>query len=725
MIPILYDAGLLNLETKTNGICRLGDCTSCVVTEERNGEYTLTLTMPFQGRHADELQVDRIIKAVPNDTSQPQCFRIVKVNKDMKGMSLEVLANHISYDMSFIPVRPFSATATGRHRAFELLWENTLEDNPFTHDAPDDALTKKMGPSTPTSLRSLLGGVQGSILDLFGGEFEFDNRRVIWRLNRGADNGVTIRYGKNLTSYEQEENIADTVCGIIPYYAQEDTVVYGDIQYCANVSNYAVPRTVPYDFSTSFEGEVPTKAQLNEMARSYIDSNSLGVPEVSIHVEFRQLWDSPEYEHIRNLEHVSLCDLVSVYFPQLAVIAKAKVVKTEYDVLLERYNFVELGSVRRTISDKIADVSDALSRTVTDQEMRIYQNEVNTILADKVSTNVLTAYQATVTNLLASKAEIADLNAYKAEVVELIAGKASIDDLQAVEAIIESLDATYAQIDFANVNTALIETGFAEQFLVSQGLLADAVTAASAQITGYLTGVGIVANSIKAGTLDAGNITVTNLDCASLTVGQINGHQIANGTISLANLSEDANDAISSALEEAGIAVSTAERCIVFVSVEYAQSTSDSIPPDSGWSPSAPSYREGYYTWQRTATTLADGTVDYSDTLCITGVKGDDGEDATVLRIDSSRGTLFKNSAFSTVLTVVIAKGPLQITDITALREEYGAAAHLSWKWKKMNDADFSTISASDSRLSNSGFSFTITPADVDEKIVFQCDLEI
>lgn len=725
MIPILYDADLQDLETKSNGICRLGDCTSCVITEERNGEYTLTLTMPFQGQYADELLVDRIIKALPNGTSQPQCFRIVKVNKNMQGMSLEVLANHISYDMSFIPVRPFSATATGRYHAFSLLWENTLEDNPFTYDAPDDALTKQMGPSKPMSLRSLLGGVQGSILDLFGGEFEFDNRTVIWHLNRGSDNGVTIRYGKNLTSYEQEENIAETVCGILPFYAKEDTVIYGDIQYCSNVGNFAVPRTVPYDFSTSFEGEIPTKEQLNAKALSYIDSNTLGVPDVSIHVEFRQLWDSPEYEHIRNLEQVSLCDTVSVYFPQLAVIAKAKVVKTEYDCLLERYNFVELGSVRQTISDKIANVSDALSRTVTDQEMRIYQNEVNTILADKVSTNVLTAYQATVTNLLASKAEIADLNAHKAEVVELIADKASIDDLQAVEAVIESLDATYAQIDFANVDTATIQTGFAEQFLVSQGLLADAVTAASAQITGYLTGVGIVANSITAGTLDAGNITVTNLDCASLTVGQINGQQIANGTISLENLSSEANTAISSALEEAGIAVSTAEKCIVSVSVEYAQSQSDALPPESGWSPNAPSYQEGYYTWQRTATTLADGTVDYSDTLCITGVKGDDGEDATVLRIDSSRGTLFKNAVFSTVLTVTIVKGPLQITDITALREEYGASSYLSWKWKRMDEDEFSTISASDSRLSNDGFTFTITPADVDEKIVFQCDLEI
>ena len=566
MIPILYEANLSNTDILTNGICRLSDCTSCVVTEERNGEFTLSLKMPMKGRYASELKVDRIIKAAANDTSQPQCFRIVRIDKNMKHMQLEVLANHISYDLSFIPVRPFSATVTGRHEAFEQLWENTLEDNPFTFDAPRDTLIKKIGPSKPTSLRSLLGGVEGSILDIFGGEYEFDNRNVIWHLHRGADNGVTIRYGKNLTSYEQEENIADTVCGIIPYYALEDTVIYGDIQYCANAGNFAVKRTVPYDFTMSFdEGSAPTVEALNAKARAYIEGNELGVPDVSIHVEFRQLWDTPEYQHLRGLEHVGLCDTVSVYFPQLEVTAKAKVVKTEYDCLLERYNFIELGSVRQDISVKIAAVSEQLTKTVQQKELRIYQNEVSALLADKISTNVFTAYQATVTSLLADKANVTDLTAYEAQVTILLADKASVDELRAVEASISNLDAQYAQIDFANVNTALISAGFAQQFLVSQGMIADAVTAESAQITGYLTGVGIVANSIKTGTLDAGNITVTNLNCASLTVGQINGQQIASGAVALSNLAADASTAINTAVSDASDAKAAAQQCVLLV----------------------------------------------------------------------------------------------------------------------------------------------------------------
>ena len=564
MIPILYESDLSGVST--NGIGRLSDCTSCVVTEERNGEYTLTMQTPFKGKHADELKVDRIIMALPNDTSQPQYFRIVKINKNMKGMSLEVLANHISYDMSFIPVQPFSATVTGRYQAFETLWENTLENNPFLFDAPADTLVKKFGTTVPVSLRAMLGGVEGSMLDVFGGEYEFDNRTVKWHLHRGSDRGVTIRYGKNLSSYEQEENISETVCGILPYYSMDETVVYGDIQYCSNADDFALKRTVPYDFTPSFEdGDTPTAAKLNTKARAYIEENTMGIPEVSIHVEFRQLWQTPEYRHLKDLEHVSLCDTVSVYFPQLAVTAKAKVVKTEYDCLLERYNYVELGSVRQDISDRIASVSDQLSKTVNQKELRVYQNEVSTLLADKISTNVFTAYQAQVTSLLADKVDTNTLTAYEAEVTLLLAAKASVDDLNAVTAVINRLDTTYAQIDFANVNTALISSGFAEQFLVSQGLIADAVTAESAQITGYLTGVGIVANSIRTGTLDAGNITVTNLNCASLTVGQINGQQIAAGAVSMSNLATDASTAITTAGSNASAALQAAQQCVQLV----------------------------------------------------------------------------------------------------------------------------------------------------------------
>lgn len=100
-----------------------------------------------------------------------------------------------------------------------------------------------------------------------------------------------------------------------------------------------------------------------------------------------------------------------------------------------------------------------------------------------------------------------------------------------------------------------------------------------------------------------------------------------------------------------------------------------------------------------------------------------DGEDAAVLRIDSSRGTVFKNNQVSTVLTVSIYRGSLRITNITDLRREFGATAHLQWYWQKMDESDFGIIVASDHKLSDDGFTLTLTPDEVDTKVTFMCEL--
>lgn len=209
--------------------------------------------------------------------------------------------------------------------------------------------------------------------------------------------------------------------------------------------------------------------------------------------------------------------------------------------------------------------------------------------------------------------------------------------------------------------------------------------------SGNIGGWTIQNNQIVAGNLDASVINVTNLGSDSLT--------------------QELSDTIDSA---------TADTQIL-----YALSTSPTTAPTSGWSTTAPAWEEGKYMWQKTVLTKADGSVVNKPATCISGANGVNGEDATILRIDSSRGTVFKNSNFGTTFTVVIWKGAKQITNATAMRAEYGIGSYLEWKWKRMEDTTFHVISASDSRISQDGFRFDITPADVDEKIVFQCDLVI
>lgn len=359
MIPILYDANLQDAWTISNGIGRLNDCLSCRVTEERNGEYTLEAEYPLNGIHAEKIATQRIIKARAGDKSDLQCFRIQRITPGMKTM--QIYANHVSYDLSFYPVKPFTATVTRPADALAVLWFNAVNPNPFLVDPELYTLENPatFGTEIPVSTRAMLGGVRGSVLDAFGGEYEWDNRKVIWKRNRGADTGITIRYGKNLMSFSQELNISETVCGILPYYSQEGTVVYGAIQYSDNASSFPFPKTITYDFTGDFAETAPTVEQLNARAASFVSANNVGTPVVSTDIEFFPLWQLPEYEQFKDLERVGLCDIVTVFFPMLNVRTKAKVVKTVYNTLLERYESVTLGTVRKNLADTVASLMEA------------------------------------------------------------------------------------------------------------------------------------------------------------------------------------------------------------------------------------------------------------------------------------------------------------------------------------------------------------------------------
>ena len=156
--------------------------------------------------------------------------------------------------------------------------------------------------------------------------------------------------------------------------------------------------------------------------------------------------------------------------------------------------------------------------------------------------------------------------------------------------------------------------------------------------------------------------------------------------------------------------------------MQYASCDSDTDAPTTGWSTTMPEHELGQYIWQKTVTTYNSGQTSTSTPTCISGANG---EDATVLRIDSSRGTVFKNNAVSTVLSAVIYHGGERITDITALRQSYGASAYLQWSWQRLDDERFGVISAADTRIGNNGFTFTLSPDDVDVKVTFMCELII
>ena len=362
MNPILYSATEKTFITQ--GLGTLSEAISCKVTEERNGSYELEMVYPQSGKRFKELLLNRIIKAVPAYRKDPEPFRIYYMSKPFNG-KVTVKAEHISYQLSYIPVRPF--TANNVIEAMEKLKQYSAEDNPFTFWTSKETKAK-MSFDVPTSCRALLGGTSGSILDTYLGEYEFNGYTVKLHDHRGVDKGVTIRYGKNLTDIKQEESIANTITGICPYWKSEETgevVTLSETTISSDkANNFPYKRTVPHDFTASFE-EKPTEAQLREKAQAYVRQTGFGVPDVSIDVSFVMLSQFEGYKDIALLEAVNLCDTVSVYFEPLEISAKAKVIKTVYNVLNDAYDSITLGSAKNSLAKVMEDISGNAEDQIT------------------------------------------------------------------------------------------------------------------------------------------------------------------------------------------------------------------------------------------------------------------------------------------------------------------------------------------------------------------------
>lgn len=359
MIPILFDSNETTFDT--NGLGRL-DAISCKVNEELNGLYELELVYPVSGPRFSDLVVSNIIVAMPYDGAQPQPFRIYKVSKAMGGR-VSVSARHITYQLNWIPVMPFNYSSLAN--CLVKLKQNSVYTNPFTF-LTNKTVTTGGAFTEPLPCRSMLGGVQGSILQRYGGDYEWDGWTVrLWK-RRGSDKGVRISYGKNLIDAKQETNIENTYTGICPYYIDSDTDAVTTLPekyiLASTASNFPFLRIQPVDFSSEWE-ESPTVAQLRARANQYITANNIGHPNVSVDVDFVALWQTEEYKNIAPLERVQLGDTVTVHFDKFDLDEQARVVAYEFDSLKERYNSITIGNLRSSLAKTFVDQGAAIETT--------------------------------------------------------------------------------------------------------------------------------------------------------------------------------------------------------------------------------------------------------------------------------------------------------------------------------------------------------------------------
>lgn len=357
MIPILYDIGETAFES--NGLGRLRDCISCKVTEERNGVYECEFEYPVDGAHFDEIICGRSIAVEHDDTNDVQPFDIYSYEKPIDGV-VTFHAKHISYRQANIVVSGTNVNSLAS--AFALL-SSGVPSNPFTYST-DKASTGYMAAADgiPRTVRQMLGGVEGSILDTYGGEYEWNRFNVILHSSRGERKDYTIRYGLNLVDYNEEVDYSGTYTAVVPYWGGEGSeAVVGPLISSGQTAYDGTNATVPLDLTDKFENK-PTVAQLETMAQSMLASNDYALPNQTISVDFVRLEDSEEYESYSNLQHCKLCDSVKVVFPRYHMEGYFKIVKTVYDVLLERFESMELGNLSTSLSEALG-ISDSLSGT--------------------------------------------------------------------------------------------------------------------------------------------------------------------------------------------------------------------------------------------------------------------------------------------------------------------------------------------------------------------------
>lgn len=424
-----------------NGLGALSDCISCVVEETLNGPYELEMQYRLNGLHYADITLRAIIMAKPNPTARPQPFRVYKISRPINGV-VTINAQHLSYDLSGIVIEPFNAPSLAS--ALEGMKTNAVTENPFEYET-DKTVISDFVVSYPSSARSLVAGQRGSLLDTYGGELEFDRYQVKLLSHRGKDNGVTIRYGKNMTDVSQEEDGSGVYTGVYPYwYSEEEGSADLGSSYVAVEGEFDFTRILLLDLTEEFENK-PTAEELTQKAQEYISNHDPGVPTISTTVSWYQSRDF--------VENVNLGDVVGVYFSRLGISAKAKIVKTRYNALQNRYESVDIGSVRSSIAGTIVSMDQGVSSvtqyTVTEtrritKELEMTADSLRSAISDSAqnTTQLIQQSQAIIMEALQEYATTGDLEQLRSSMqsrFEILAGQ--------IEASFTSISETVSDLD--------------------------------------------------------------------------------------------------------------------------------------------------------------------------------------------------------------------------------------------------------------------------------------
>ena len=357
MIPILYDKN--EILFTSNGLGRLRDCISCLCYEERNSIYEVDFEYPIDGANFDKIQLGRIIGVTHDESGDIQPFDIVSYSRPINGV-VTFHAVHISYRQSKLVT--YASGIYSLEDAFQVFNDTCYpSDNPFTYFTDKESTGYVAAfDGTPRSIRSLLGGVEGSILDAYGGEYEWDKWTVKLHKARGEQKNFSIRYGVNMTQFQDDTDYSEAFNTCVPFWKDSSTgaVVRGGAVGSGHSTIGVGDKCVPLDLTDKFDTR-PTVVQLETMASSVLRESQPYLPKQTISVDFIRLQDEAGFDQFDSLLQCKLCDSIKVIFPHYGMSAYYKIVKTTWNVLLDRYDEMELGNLSTTLAEALGVSSGA------------------------------------------------------------------------------------------------------------------------------------------------------------------------------------------------------------------------------------------------------------------------------------------------------------------------------------------------------------------------------
>lgn len=353
MIPSLYK------KDGTTKIGELNNCIECLVEEERNGIFEVSIIYPTTDSIFNSLEEENIIVCNANDTLLNQKFRIYMTRKLMSN-KIEVFARHISFDLAYDTVNSIDITNQSCEYALNTIFRQSQFSTHYK--GYSDIINSQNYKISMCNCIDAIAGKEGSIIDTYGTGAEIlrDNTNIHVLNKRGHDNDVTIEYAKNLTGFELEEDTTDLITRIMPYAKYNNSETNEEIMIKANavdsplINNYSHPYISYIDYSDKFEeGETPIASKLTEFAKVEYRDNKVDMPKQNYKIEFIPLSKCVGYEGLE--DKISLCDTVTIKDTRYGIDTKAKVIRTVFDVLKNRYESMELGEPRTTLGDIIGN----------------------------------------------------------------------------------------------------------------------------------------------------------------------------------------------------------------------------------------------------------------------------------------------------------------------------------------------------------------------------------